>query len=345
MIHAANPASTTFVRAETTSSSTASQGTAASSDAEKTAKLNAELTRRLETMRASADKFLDEKLPLKERLKNFSEFQATYNTVGNAVVAAGYERNSRGIDKSDPVQENYITEARALGDRVYKSDLYRRGEMIVNASAIPAAQSLANGNHPAEGQLAHWNSLTSDEQDIAFAMNYGISQGDGSRRFSTKEQYAANLERNIKDHEKAVAGGMVGGSSSAERLEQASRIMQTHGGDYKAWQASRGNAGAVVDKIDLSAEGAKAAAETLSQPVDDGANDDALKALETLKQVSAQQREWLKSIQEGDNDKADETGKSGVKDLSANASALSAKAINGEGTETKTPGTLVSVEA
>ena len=307
MINAANPASTSFVHTEATTGSTGSQNTAASTDAEKTAKLNAELTRRLETMRAAADQFLDEKLPLKERLKNFTEFQATFNTVGNAVVTAGYARNSRGIDQSDPVQANYIKEARELGERVYGSDLYRRSEMIVNASAIPAAQSLADGKHPAEGQLSHWNSLTSDEQDIAFAMNYGISQGDGSRRFSTKEQYEANLERNIKDHEKAVAGGMVGGASRAERLEHAHRIMQTHGGDYKAWQASRGNAGVVIDKIDLSAEGAKAAAETLSQPAVDGANDEQLKALETLKQVSARQREWLKSIQEGDDQKTEKS--------------------------------------
>ena len=103
-----------------------------------------------------------------------------------------------------------------------------------------------------------------------------------------------------------MAGLTVGGPSRAERLAIANDMMRHAAGDYKAWQASRGKAGAVVDKIDLSTEGAKAAAQTLQQeaPADD-ALDAQLKALETLKQINAQHRDWLKSIEESDKDKVD----------------------------------------
>ena len=61
-----------------------------------------------------------------------------------------------------------------------------------------------------------------------------------------------------------------------------------------------------TDRIELSPEGAKAAAKTLPQEAPaDGALEVQLKALETLKEINAQHRDWLKSLEEIDKDKAD----------------------------------------
>ena len=318
MITAANTAFNTFVRTETTNGSTASQGNAASADAEKTAKLHAELTARLETIKIGATKFLDEKLPLKERLQGFSDFQRAAVTISNGIEASGWGRNNP-LDRNDPVVANYGSEVTKLSDQVNNSPLMKRALMTVNAGGIPASKALMEGKHPAAGTIEHWDSLTLEEQDIVFATQIGISSADGSRQASSKAQYRADLVRFVDEQHRLMAGPTVGGASRSEKLEMVSRMQSHSASDYKAWQASRGNAGVVIDKIDLSAEGAKAAAETLSQPAVDGANDEQLKALETLKQVSARQREWLKSIQEDDKDTAGETAKSNISEADVSA--------------------------
>jgi hypothetical protein len=305
MISALSNATISAARGEATGPIVGSPSAAPPTEAEKTARLNADLSTRLDKMRAESAKFLNDGLSLKERLKGFSEFQATYITWANAWEAAGFARN-RGFDQNDPTQADYAMEAGKLGNQVFDSELYKLGASIVASSSIPAAQALLDGKPPASGMLAHWDGLTADEQDIAFAVNYGASFGDGSRPSSSKAQFRDNLSRFVEEQQKLMAGPTFGGPSRAERLTIANDMMRHAAGDYKAWQDSRGNIGVVVDKIELSAEGAKAAAQTLSKeaPADD-ALDAQLKALETLKQINAQHRDWLKSIEESDKDKVD----------------------------------------
>ena len=279
-------------------------GASAPTDAEKTARLNVDLAARLEKIRAHAANFLDENRSLKERLQGLMGFQSETITIGKSFEAAGIPL-ARGLDPNDQVQAGYMREVLEISNRVWGSGLVQRASAINGASGYAAGKAVAEGKPPGLGALAHWDSLSVDEQDLAFALTNLVDRS-GARRYSSKEQYRAEFARDVAEQQRLMAGPSVGGPSRAERLALANDMMRQAAGDYKAWQASRGNAGFVVDTISLSLEGAKAAAETLTQTAPaDGTTQAQLKALETLKQVSAQHREWLASMEERETEQAE----------------------------------------
>lgn len=126
MISAQSNASILAARGEATGTIAGSLSAAPPTDAEKPARLNADLSTRLDRMRADSAKFLNDGLSLKERLKGFSDFQAAYITWANAWEAAGFSRN-RGFDQKDPVQANYTLEAGKLGNQVFESEFISSG--------------------------------------------------------------------------------------------------------------------------------------------------------------------------------------------------------------------------
>jgi hypothetical protein len=294
------------------------------------APLSDTVSKKVDRFKALATATLDTQAPLKDRIKAMAEFYT-------------FSRNNTITVEDVNSDQALIKELNDLGSSVRGSDLSRRGEALLSEQNVFALRAVVDGKPMATGMIQHFDGLSAEDKQILFISQIDVTYGDGTRPYSSPEQYRASLVRTNDEQSKLMAGSTVGGAARAEKQDMLAIAQGRAAPDLAYLQKIRGSSN--VDIIQLSPAAAKAAAQTLSQPAADGANDDALKALETLKQVSAQQREWLKSIQEGDKDKADETGKSGVKDLSANASAISAKAINGEGTETKTPGTLVSVEA
>jgi ATP-dependent exoDNAse (exonuclease V) alpha subunit len=253
----------------------------------------------IEKIEANAMKFLDQALPLKDRLKGMADFQVL-------IVTAQW-------DIKDPSQENKINQ---LSTAIYESDLFKQANAIGSENWLASTQAVADGKSAPTGGLQHWDSLSSDEKQIFFAF---ISHPfrDGSRQYSTPEQYRAGLARVSQDQERLLAGPTVGGATRADKLELLARVQRETARDIAWLQKSRGNVDGAnstnSDPIDLSALGAKAAAKTLAQPLaTDGANDVALKALETLKQVGEQQREWAKSLAEksaNENDGTEDTVK------------------------------------
>jgi hypothetical protein len=313
------------------------------------APLPKELADSLDGMKENAAKFLDEKLPIKERLKAYTDFQNNYMNRDVKMVAAGLT-NEWDLDPKHPVQNSYVAPANDLANRITSSELFNRATALGSEQGVFASRAFANGQSPAGGTLQHWDGLSADEKQILYTIGLDATYTDGSRPYPTAEAFRATMVGAEQSQSKMMAGPTVGGGTKADKLEFLGKIENRAARDLAYLQNIRGTSGsgpqAVVDKIDLSTEGAKAAAQTLAQPVGtDGANDVALKALETLKQVSTQQREWLKSLQKGDKDKAEEAGKSGVNDLSASASATIGKLVTAESANTKKPGTLVSVEA
>lgn len=303
----------------------------------------------LNGMQENAAKFFDEKLPLKERLKAYTDFQNKYMNRDLKMVSAGLT-NEWDLDPKHPVQSSYVAPANDLANKITSSELFNRATALGSEQGVFANRAFANGQSPAGGTLQHWDGLSADEKQILYTIGLDATYTDGSRPYPTAESFRATMVRAEQSQSKMMAGPTVGGGTKADKLEFLGKIENRAARDLAYLQKIRGTSDSgkqtVVDKIDLSSAGAKAAAETLAQPVGtDSANDVALKALETLKQVSTQQREWLKSIQEGDKDKADEAGKWGVNDLGASASAKTGKLVTAESTDTKKPGTLVSVEA
>ncbi len=317
MISAQSNASILAARGEATGIIAGSPSAAPPKDAEKTARLNADLSTRLDKIRSHAANFLEEKIALKERLKGLSDFQAEAILIGKSFDSAGIPLG-RGLDPNDQFQAGYMKEVLEISNQIWGSSLNQRASTIKGAGDFEAGKAVANGMSPGVGSLAHWDGLTSEEQDLVFALT-NLTDRNGARRYSTKEQFRAEFARDVEEQQRLMAGPTVGGPSRAERLAIANDMMRHAAGDYKAWQASRGKAGAVVDKIDLSTEGAKAAAETLSTAAPaDGALDVQLKALETLKQINAQHHDWLKSLEESDKDKADRPDQSELPEQTLN---------------------------
>ncbi len=239
----------------------------------------------IEKIEANAMKFLDQALPLKDRLKGMADFQVL-------IVTAQW-------DIKDPSQENKINQ---LSTAIYESDLSKQANAIGSESWLASTQAVADGKSAPTGGLQHWDTLSSDEKQIFFAF---ISHPfrDGSRQYSTPEQYRTGLARVSQDQERLLAGPTVGGDTRADKLDLLARVQRETARDIAWLKKSRGNVDGAKstnsDPIDLSALGAQAATKTLAQPPEtDGANDVALKALETLKQVGEQQRAWAKSLAE-----------------------------------------------
>jgi len=317
MISALSNAPIAAARGEATGTVVGSPSAAPPTDAEKTARLNADLSTRLDKIRSHAASFLNEKIALKERLKGLSDFQAEAILIGKSFDSAGIPLG-RGLDPNDQFQAGYMKEVLEISNQIWGSSLIQRASTIKGAGDFEAGKAVANGMSPGVGSLAHWDGLISEEQDLVFALT-NLTDRNGARRYSTKEQFRAEFARDVEEQQRLMAGPTVGGPSRAERLAIANDMMRHAAGDYKAWQASRGKAGAMVDKIDLSTEGAKAAAETLPQEAPaDGALDVQLKALETLKQINAQHRDWLKSLEQSDKDKADRPDQSELPEQTQN---------------------------
>jgi hypothetical protein len=248
----------------------------------------------IEKIEANALKFLDKALPLKDRLKGMADFQVL-------IVTAQW-------DIKDPSQENKINQ---LAAKIHESDLSNLANALSSENTLANVTAGFNGKSGVTGSLQHWDSMSSDEKQVLFAF-ISHPYRDGSRQFSTPEQYRADLARVSQDQERLLAGPTVGGATRADKLDLLARVQRETARDIAWLQKSRGNVDGAnstnSDPIDLSALGAKAAAKTLAQPLaTDGANDVALKALETLKQVGEQQREWAKSLAEKSANENDET--------------------------------------
>jgi hypothetical protein len=269
-----------------------------------------ELADSLDGMKENAAKFLDEKLPLKERLKAYTDFQNNYMNRDVKMVAAGLT-NEWDLDPEHPVQNSYVAPANDLANRITSSELFNRATALGSEQGVFANRAFANGQSPAGGTLQHWDGLSADEKQILYTIGLDATYTDGSRPYPTAEAFRATMVRAEQSQSKMMAGPTVGGGTKADKLEFLGKIENRAARDLAYLQNIRGTSGsspqAVVDKIDLSTEGARAATATLSQqPRDNEAVNAALSALETFLKVNAQQREWVEeAMQEDDGKKAD----------------------------------------
>jgi hypothetical protein len=269
------------------------------------ASLSDTVAKKVDRFKALAAATIDTQAPLKDRIKAMAEFSA-------------FSRSNTITVEDLNSDQTLIKELNDLGAAVRGSDLARRGEALLNEQSVFALRAVVDGKPMAAGMIQHFDGLSAEDKQIFFTSQIDVTYGDGTRPYSSPEQYRAALVRTNDEQSRLMAGPTGGGATRSEKLDMLAKAEGRAASDVAYLQKLRGNAN--LDTIQLSSAGAKAAAETLSQMSQtDGANDEQLKALETLKQVSERQREWLKSIQEGDTDRANETGKSVLSDADVSA--------------------------
>jgi hypothetical protein len=183
-----------------------------------------------------------------------------------------------------------------------KSDLSVKMSSLGNIQALTMSAVSSAGKNAATAAINWAKNLSPTDQDFFF--NAGaVPDKNGRYEYKDFEGFLSNMskwEREWTPPPTSTGAGQLTRDEAVAmaRLEAAQAQQKQYLGRLTDDYNNRfGPTRTVTDTIELSGPGAKAAAKTLPT---DGANDVALKALETLKQVGEQQREWAKSRAEDD---------------------------------------------
>jgi hypothetical protein len=201
------------------------------------------------------------------------------------------------------------------------SPLAKRLELLGHMEGLVSMKATSNRTNPITARLEFWRGASEVDRDI-LVNAYTIPDKFGRREFESLDQFYKVLEGYEADFAEILSRPANKGApltakeakeNAAADAEWARRIQILEGSKVE-FNRRYGGVNDVTDTIQLSAPAAKEAAKTLAQPVEtDDANDAALKALETLKQVSEQQREWAASLAEDVMPKAaDATSDGGI---------------------------------
>jgi hypothetical protein len=205
----------------------------------------------------------------------------------------------------------YGAELNQFVERQSRSEMSVRIRDLGEIHSLTMAVAGDSGQNSATAGINWAKSLSAEDRELYF--NAAATPDKfGRYEYRDFDDYIASMsriEKNWQPQPQANAGAPLTREEEATvarfAVRQASdrQLLAKLTGEFNS---RFGGTLSTTDRIELSAEGAKAAAKTLPKEAPaDGALDAQLKALETLKQINAQQRDWLKSIEESDKDKAD----------------------------------------
>jgi hypothetical protein len=256
-------------------------------------------------------------VPEKEAAKAYNEFQSWLN----AGPMTGRIENEKELNDLAMTSSN--------------TPLVRRLELLANMESLASMKAVSNGTNPFTARLEFWKGVSETDREI-LASNYSVADKFGQREFKSLDQFYKVLEGHEGKFQEILSRPSKSGAPLNAKEVQAARAsdaewarrIQILESSKTEFSRRYGGISDIADTIQLSVSGSNAAAKTLAT---DSANDVALKALETLKQVNEQRREW------------------------ANAAAEAAMQRDGDGqqqvaspndpTKTAKPGTLVSIAA
>lgn len=183
-----------------------------------------------------------------------------------------------------------------------KSDLSIKMSSLGNILALTMSAASSAGKNAATAAKNWAKNLSPADQDVFF--NAGaLPDKNGRYEYKDLDGFLSNMSKWEQEWTPPPTSTSAGQLTRDEaeaiaRLEAAQAQQNQYLGRLTDEYNNRfGATRTVKDTIELSGPGAKAAAKTLQT---DGGNDVALKALETVKQVGEQQREWAKSLSEDD---------------------------------------------
>jgi hypothetical protein len=218
----------------------------------------------------------------KERAQAFSEIQTWF------VAGPKGGRTAETVPEID-----------ALGTKIAESDLNSRLRAIGDMQALTMSVANTDGKNGFTAGIEFMKGLSKADREVYFTATITPDKM-GQYAYKSEGDFFANMTRlESKWQSPSVGNGNVltpDEMASHTRLEAAQAQNRIALGRLRSeYNNLVSGARFVTDTIELSGTGAKAAAKTLPTS---GANDVALKALETLKEVGEQQREWAKSLAE-----------------------------------------------
>jgi hypothetical protein len=191
-------------------------------------------------------------------------------------------------------------EIKEFGTKFANSDISAKINYLSMQQGMIRAEADAAGKNSGTAGLEWVRNLSQSDRD-AFFVAGATPDKYGRYQYRNADDFIGLMTQFEKDW-KPLPSGSSGNPLTGDEQEAIARLeaIQASQRDQLArmkadYNNRFGTTRTITDTIELSGPATKAAAETLAT---DGANDPTLKALETLKQVSAQQRDWLESIQE-----------------------------------------------
>jgi hypothetical protein len=259
-------------------------------------------------------------VPEKEAAKAFNEFQSWIN----AGPMGGRAENEKELNDLALASAN--------------TEFAKRLELLTNMESLAAMKATSNGTNPFTARLEFWKGASEVDREILMS-NYSVADKFGQRELKNLDQFYKVLENNAAKFDEASPGQpnetallalkeIQANNANRDLQLQLIQRLEVSKAEYNR------RYGGMTDTIELSGPAAKLAAKNSAS---DGANDVALKALETLKEVAERQREWAKNLAEENAD-----GSTNISDQTKVPAAGEAKS---QAPAVSKPGSVVSIAA
>lgn len=261
------------------------------------------------------------KTPEKERNQAWNDIQ-TWSMIG---PIAGRAENEADLN--------------AFFDRFHQSDLSAKMKYLGEIESLTIYKAGLSGQNTGTAAINWAKALSPEDREFYFTAG---ATPDKNGRYEIKgfDDYLSLMSRYEKEWKPPPTGGEGPPLSRDEqvaiaRLEALNASQRDLLDKLKIEYSNRfGAKPTPADTIELSGPAAKLAAKNSAS---DGANDVALKALETLKEVAERQREWAKNLAEENAD-----GSTNMSDQTKVPTAGEAKS---QAPAVSKPGSVVSIAA